>query len=293
MASSHDAVSDAFFGSALDDRTMMPAPAVHIDPMHDGLCAGCGYPVLQCQELEICHDPVAPAAKVGQHGHIGGYSVVRKLGQGTSGVVYLCTEPESKELCCIKCVELDEEAETPELRAAMREMQLLEALQHTHVIGYRSFFKQGSRLQMVMEFAAGGDLERLWLTARETQQHFEESRLVQWMYEISLALEYVHGRKVLHRDLKLANIFLDAQQHVKIGDFGLARTLGSQSSLAQTMCGTPYYISPELCGGEPYGSASDMWACGCVMYELATLKRPFEGTNLNRSYDNVPTVSPG
>ena len=114
-----------------------------------------------------------------------------------------------------------------------------------------------------------------------------------WTCQLVLALQYLHTRPhcVLHRDIKLANVFLEGRMCVKLGDFGLARTLTSESQLAETVmqgtwcdsadgsggqaCGTPYYLSPELCLGQPYDEKSDCWALGCLLYELMTLERPF------------------
>ena len=82
----------------------------------------------------------------------------------------------------------------------------------------------------------------------------------------------------MHRDLKAKNIFLDKRGRVRIGDLGVARVLGS-GSLAATMVGTPYYLSPELCENKPYGVKSDVWALGCVLYELCTMTYPFDARN--------------
>jgi serine/threonine protein kinase len=91
---------------------------------------------------------------------------------------------------------------------------------------------------------------------------------------------YVHENKIVHRDVKTANIFLTSQNMIKIGDFGIAKVLSSTADMAQTVVGTPYYLSPELCENRPYNSKSDVWALGCVLYELIMLEHAFKGGNM-------------
>lgn len=127
--------------------------------------------------------------------------------------------------------------------------------------------------------------------------------------QILLALYHVHNKLILHRDLKTQNILLDKNQMiVKIGDFGISKILASKSkaytvksfvleiarrnvlrhhhlpaaALSVQVVGTPCYISPELCEGKPYNQKSDIWALGCVLYELASLKRAFEAAVLKK-----------
>ena len=131
--------------------------------------------------------------------------------------------------------------------------------------------------------------------ARAEQCHLVVQEVMAWIFQLAMALNYLHEQPhpILHRDIKQANVFLDGRYGVKLGDFGLARTLSSESQLAQTVCikgnalahsvpvqacGTPYYLSPELCLGQPYDSKSDCWALGCLLYEMMTLKRPFHVT---------------
>ena len=95
-----------------------------------------------------------------------------------------------------------------------------------------------------------------------------------------MALEYVHGRKILHRDLKSQNIFLTANNTIKLGDFGISKVLENTNDQALTVQGTPYYMSPEVCESKPYNYASDVWALGCILYELCTLKHAFSSENL-------------
>ena len=108
---------------------------------------------------------------------------------------------------------------------------------------------------------------------------------------MALAIGHIHGMHILHRDIKLANILMTKEGQIKVGDFGLARTLEHTAQLAQTACGTPYYISPELCHGTPYGKASDVWAMGCSLYELMALKRHFDGQNLTQTLTLTPTLT--
>ncbi len=95
-----------------------------------------------------------------------------------------------------------------------------------------------------------------------------------------MTLEYIHGRKILHRDIKLTNIFLTGNNTIKLGDFGISRVLESTCEAAMTVVGTPYYMSPEVCESKPYTFKSDVWALGCVLYELCTLEHPFQADNL-------------
>jgi NIMA (never in mitosis gene a)-related kinase len=93
-----------------------------------------------------------------------------------------------------------------------------------------------------------------------------------------VGLEYIHRNKILHRDIKTLNIFMNKGEELKIGDLGVAKMLTS-NEFAQTMVGTPFYLSPELCEEKPYNEKSDVWALGCLLYELCTYRHPFEAQN--------------
>ena len=111
-------------------------------------------------------------------------------------------------------------------------------------------------------------------------QYFTESQILDWFTQICLAMKHVHDRKILHRDLKNQNIFLTKDNTIKLGDFGIARILSNTREKAKTMVGTPYYLSPEIIENKPYTFSSDMWSLGVVLYELCTLKPPFNAENL-------------
>lgn len=98
--------------------------------------------------------------------------------------------------------------------------------------------------------------------------------------QVAIAIDYIHQKKVLHRDLKTQNIFLTESGMVKLGDFGIAKVLDQTLDMAQTAIGTPLYMAPEVCTNKPYNFKSDVWALGCVLYEAITLKHPFDARDL-------------
>lgn len=147
-----------------------------------------------------------------------------------------------------------------------------------------------------MEYCEVGDLSFHIKRKLQKNEHFTETEIFNWFVQLCLSLEYIHGRKVLHRDLKSQNIFLTGNNTVKLGDFGISKVLENTNGAAMTVVGTPYYMSPEVCQNHPYTFKSDVWALGCVLYELCTLKHAFSADNLlglvykivQDKYDPIP-----
>jgi len=131
-----------------------------------------------------------------------------------------------------------------------------------------------------MDYAEGGELFNRIAKTRKAGQNFSEPQVVRWFTQASLALKHLHERHVLHRDLKSQNLFLTASGRLRIGDFGIAKVLDSTAAFAKTTIGTPYYLSPEICQERPYSWGSDIWAMGCILFEMAALRVPFDAANI-------------
>lgn len=125
-----------------------------------------------------------------------------------------------------------------------------------------------------------GDMAYHIKRKKEQGEYFPEKLILNWFLQIALALKHIHDRKILHRDIKTSNIFLTFNGTVKIGDFGISKLLDNTNDQASTVVGTPYYMSPEVCQSKPYTYKSDVWALGCVLFELCTLKHAFYANNL-------------
>jgi len=100
---------------------------------------------------------------------------------------------------------------------------------------------------------------------------FTEDEIMRWFVQICLALKHIHSRRILHRDIKASNIFITATNCVKLGDFGISKVLEGTLEAAMSVVGTPYYMSPEVYNNKPYTLKSDVWAAGCLLYELCAL----------------------
>jgi serine/threonine protein kinase len=168
---------------------------------------------------------------------------------------------------------------------AQNEVKVLAQLAHIKhgnpfIIGYHSAFVEKGSLHILLNYAENGDLSQAITKTKNSNRQFRQPQILDWFVQISSALKFVHGKNILHRDLKTQNVFLDRNWTVKLGDFGIAKVLTSTTAKANTMVGTPYYLSPELCEDKPYDKKSDVWALGCILYELCTLRHAFEGRNM-------------
>ena len=207
------------------------------------------------------------------------YEKIKLLGEGAFGAAYLVRQKELRQLQVAKEIRISHLTDK-QREGAIAESEVLRMLKHPNIIAYINSFSEGPRMYIVMEYADGGDLAGKIKERKDMSTQFEEWEIMRIFVQLVLALNYIHSRKVLHRDLKPLNVFLTIQGIVKLGDFGIARILDSSTAGAQTTIGTPHYLSPEIVNNEAYGLRSDLWSLGVVTYELAALRVPFGGNSL-------------
>eukprot|EP01059_Diplonema_ambulator_P025308 TRINITY_DN42354_c0_g1_i1.p1 TRINITY_DN42354_c0_g1~~TRINITY_DN42354_c0_g1_i1.p1 ORF type:complete len:426 (+),score=87.31 TRINITY_DN42354_c0_g1_i1:51-1328(+) len=214
------------------------------------------------------------------------YTYIRNVGAGSFGAAILVEREGvqfiAKEMNIGKMSQKEREAVDSEVR-------ILSALQHPNIIRYEECVHAGHVIYIIMEFADGGDLYQKISSLKEPM---EESEVLYIFTQICLAVKHLHNRRILHRDLKSQNVFLTKNNIVKLGDFGLATALRHTWQQAHTLCGTPNYFSPELVAGRPYNNKTDIWAMGCILYELLAQRFAFAGNTLTEIMQNIQCDQP-
>jgi len=228
------------------------------------------------------------------------FEIERTLARGSFGLVSLVRYIPDGTDFVMKMISTNDPKDK---HATELEVQLLQTLNHPNIVGYRGSFMDidsdgggGASLCIVMEYCEQGDLFthlQEEVNAREKSgmndslgSNIPEEKITEWLIQICWALDQLHAKKILHRDLKTQNIFLKGNRQkkrfaLKLGDFGVAKVLNSSIDLAQTQIGTPFYMAPEVYRNKPYSYASDLWGLGCVLYEMITGNRAFDAQSLN------------
>ncbi|KAI8098918.1 kinase-like domain-containing protein [Halteromyces radiatus] len=168
------------------------------------------------------------------------------------------------------------------LRSEKRIFQAANRERHPFLIGLHSCFQTESRVYFVMEYVSGGDL--MWHIQREP---FSERRAKFYACEVMLALEYFHSLGIIYRDLKLDNIMLGLDGHIKVADYGLCKENMFYGNNTGTFCGTPDFMAPEILLEQRYGRAVDWWAFGVLIYEMLLGQSPFRGEDEDEIFDAI------
>ncbi|NXH94895.1 NEK3 kinase, partial [Pachycephala philippinensis] len=222
-----------------------------------------------------------------------GYNVLKVLGEGSFGRALLVRQRIGDQEYVMKEIRLPMSSSGVE--NSRKEAVLLAKMKHPNIVAFKESFEADGHLYIVMEYCDNGDL--MQKIKHQGGILFPEDTILQWFVQMCLAVKHIHDKRVLHRDIKSKNVFLTQSGKVKLGDFGSARLLAHPMSYARTYVGTPYYVPPEIWESLPYNNKSDIWSLGCILYELCTLKHPFQANSWKHlilkickgSYDPLPS----
>jgi len=243
--------------------------------------------------IEAPGKKVTPAANTqgtGKRIGLDHFNFLAVLGKGNFGKVMLAETKSTKQLYAIKVLKKEfiiENDEVESTRSEKRVFLIANKERHPFLLSLHACFQTETRVYFVMEYISGGDL---MLHIQRGQ--FGTKRAQFYAAEVCLALKYFHENGVIYRDLKLDNILLTLDGHIKIGDYGLCKEEMWYGSTTSTFCGTPEFMAPEILLDKKYGRAVDWWAFGVLIYQMLLQQSPFRGEDEDEIYDAILADEP-
>uniref|UniRef100_A0A672Z5C2 Serine/threonine-protein kinase PLK n=1 Tax=Sphaeramia orbicularis TaxID=375764 RepID=A0A672Z5C2_9TELE len=211
------------------------------------------------------------------------YTRGRFLGKGGFAKCYEITDVDTKQVFAGKIVPKSLILKQHQREKMTSEIAIHKSLNHSNIVGFHGFFEDDDFVFVVLEICR----RRSLLELHKRRKAVTEPEARYYMIHLLKGVQYLHNNRVIHRDLKLGNIFLNDDMDVKIGDFGLATKIEFDGERKKTLCGTPNYIAPEVLCKKGHSYEVDVWSLGCILYTLLVGKPPFETSCLKETYNRI------
>ncbi|SCW03174.1 LAFE_0G04588g1_1 [Lachancea fermentati] len=208
------------------------------------------------------------------------FQILRTLGTGSFGRVHLVRSNHNGRFYAMKVLKKRTIVKLKQVEHTNDERRMLSIVSHPFIIRMWGTFQDAEQVFMIMDYIEGGELFSLL----RKSQRFPNPVAKFYAAEVCLALEYLHSKDIIYRDLKPENVLLDKNGHIKITDFGFAKFV---PDVTYTLCGTPDYIAPEVVSTKPYNKSVDWWSFGILIYEMLAGYTPFYDSNTMKTYENI------
>ena len=206
------------------------------------------------------------------------------LGKGGFARVYEFVSLDTRKTYAAKVIGKDTLVKARRKQKLMSEIKIHKSLNHPNIVGFDHYFEDSENVYLMLEICQNQSLSELL----RRRKKLVEMEVQCYMLQIISALTYIHSKKVIHRDLKIGNLFLSDKMGIKLGDFGLATKLDFDGQKRKTVCGTPNYIAPEVLDSKlGHSYEVDIWSLGVIMYTLLVGKPPFETNDVKKTYNLI------
>lgn len=220
----------------------------------------------------------------------GRYRIIKELGKGTMGVVYLAHDPQIDRKVALKVLRPDRVTSEDFVARFLKEARAIGRLSHPQIVTVFDVGEDKGTIYIAMEYLEGKSFDKVVRSGRLTVP-----QSIDIAGQVAEALDYAHGKGIVHRDIKPSNIILTQGNKVKLTDFGIARiedlSVGHQTQAGEIL-GTPIYMAPEQVAGKRVDRRSDLYALGVILYEMIAGRRPFTGSNIAAIFRSITLDEP-
>jgi serine/threonine protein kinase len=217
------------------------------------------------------------------------FHVIRKIGEGSYASVYKVHRKKDNKYYAMKMIKGYSLSPSDKI-SIVNEINIMAKHSCDYLIKFYEVFPYNQDFCIIMEYAINKDLRSMIKSYKSKRKQLSKNQILKWFKQLCIGVKYLHSHNIIHRDLKPANVLIDSDFNLKIADFGISKITTEQNELAKTQIGSPIYMSPETVKNKWYDNKVDIWALGCILYELITLDCAFYSNNMQGLFVLISTA---